>query len=424
MASTINDDRLTAVNDERKNTLEETQELYDTMAEESDQYYQAQIDASKEWEASQKANQQARTDFAIEQINQQKKQAETDYMREQSGAYADWQKESNRYGANAEELAASGMINTGYGESSQVRMYNTYQNRVATARQTFELAKQNYENAITEARLQNSSVLAEIAYNAYQQQLELSLQGFQYKNDLLLEGANKQLEINKMYDNKYLSVLEQINTERELELKQAQAEENPGGSFDFTDGDETTPDAPFDPNSVEYIFNGGKTVTNPYISPFSNADRQAMVAEALAQVSKTEQPKQIDTHQKKLENAEKRMHSGESKVSASQQKKLAKTEKNPQTKAGTNATVATEYYEGPLNPDARHFGVMANGYQPKGINGHGMLTKTGEKETIFTEKKYGGYAGRTVKLVQNVWRAEDGTTWIWDGEKNKYISRD
>ena len=106
-------------------------------------------------------------------------------------------------------------------------MYNTYQNRVAVARQSFELAKQNYDNAITDARLQNNSVLAEIAYNAYQQQLELSLQGFQYKNQLLTESANKKLEINRNYDSKYQDVLNQINEENRLaeEVRQFNAEQ-------------------------------------------------------------------------------------------------------------------------------------------------------------------------------------------------------
>ena len=216
MASTTNDYRLTAVENERKEALTENDKLYGDMANESEKYYQAQIDASKEWEAEQKKNQQAQTDFAIEKIEQQKDQTTKDYTKEQSGAYVDWQKESNRYGVNAEEMASSGMLNTGYGESSQVRMYNTYQNRIATARETYNLAILNYDNAIKDAQLQNNSLLAEIAYKALQQQLELSLQGFQYKNQLLTEGANKKLEINKAYDAKYQAVLDQINEENRL----------------------------------------------------------------------------------------------------------------------------------------------------------------------------------------------------------------
>lgn len=146
---------------------------------ETDKLYQDQIDASKAWEETQSQLQQDQTDFAIEQIEQQKQQAKEDYTKEQSNAYADWQKQSNEYGANAEAQAAMGMSNTGYRESSQVGMYNAYQNRLATARQSYEKAVQSYNNAITEARLQNNSVLAQIAYTSLQQQLEFSLQALQ-----------------------------------------------------------------------------------------------------------------------------------------------------------------------------------------------------------------------------------------------------
>ena len=216
MASTTNDYRLTAVENERSNAIAENEKLYGDMVNESDKYYQAQIDASKEWAEEQTKNQQEQTDFAIEKIEQQKDQTTKDYTKEQSGAYVDWQKESNRYGVNAEEMAASGMLNTGYGESSQVRFYNTYQNRVATARESYNNAILNYNNAIKDAQLQNNSILAEIAYKALQQQLELSLQGFQYKNQLLETQANKKLEINKVYDSKYQAVLAQINEENRL----------------------------------------------------------------------------------------------------------------------------------------------------------------------------------------------------------------
>lgn len=196
--------------------LNEIDVQYGNMISQSDQYFQKQIDAAQQYAETQKKNQQAQTDFAIEQINQQKAQAKQDYTKEQSGAYVDWQKQSNQYGVNAEQMAAQGMQNTGFSESSQVSMYNTYQNRVATAREAYVRAVQNYDNAITEARLQNNSALAEIAYQALQTQLELSLEGFQYKNDLIIQQSNKKMEAKEMYHNFYQDVLDQINQENAL----------------------------------------------------------------------------------------------------------------------------------------------------------------------------------------------------------------
>lgn len=211
-----NDKRFTEVENDKSAAINESNEMYDDMISNSDSFYQSQINAAKEYAETQKKNQQAATDFAIEEINQQKAQAKSDYLKEQSGAYTDWQKQSGAYGANAEQMAASGLRNTGYSESSQVSMYNQYQNRVATAREAFQRAVLNYNNAITEARLQNNAALAEIAYQALQQQLELSLAGFQYKNTLLLDKADKKRTIDQMYYQRYQDVLKQINTENTL----------------------------------------------------------------------------------------------------------------------------------------------------------------------------------------------------------------
>lgn len=210
------DKRFTQVESDKNAAINEIDKTYGEMIGSSDKFYQDQIAASQQWAATQAANQQAQTDFAIEKIEQQKQQAEKDYKKEQSGAYVDWQKQSNAYGAEAEQMAAQGMSGTGYAESAQVSMYNTYQNRVATAREVFSRAILNYDNAITEARLQNNSILAEIAYQAQQTQLELALQGFQYKNSLLIEKANAKTATEQRYYDRYQDVLDQINRENTL----------------------------------------------------------------------------------------------------------------------------------------------------------------------------------------------------------------
>lgn len=216
MASTTNDERLVAVTTEEEKELNKSNTMYNSMIADSQKYYDEQIQASKDYAEKQSQLQQEQTDFAIEKVEQQKEQANKDYIKEQSGAYVDWQKESNRYGAKAEEMAASGFVSSGYGESSQVRFFNAYQNRVATARESYNRAVLNYDNMIKDAQLQNNSVLAEIAYNALQKQLELSLQALQYNNQLLEAQANKQLEIKNMYHQQYQDVLDQINTENAL----------------------------------------------------------------------------------------------------------------------------------------------------------------------------------------------------------------
>lgn len=220
------DERFGKVESDKQQALTENESLYAGMIDNVDGFYNEQIQASKDWADKQTQIQNEQTDFTIEQIEQQKDQAHKDYLKEQSGAYVDWQKQSNAYGSEAEKMASSGLTNTGFSESSQVSMYNTYQNRVATAREVFVQASLNYDNAMKDARLQNSAVLAEIAANAYKEQLELALQGFQYKNELVLQQADKKLEIENTYYNRYLDVLNQINTENAMAEEIRQFEES------------------------------------------------------------------------------------------------------------------------------------------------------------------------------------------------------
>lgn len=221
-----NDQRLKQVESDKQNALNNANNMYNSMINNSDKFYNDQIQASKDYAQKQQEIQQANTGFAIEKIEQQKQQAEKDYTKEQKGAYTDYQKQVNDYGVNAEQMAVQGLSNSGYSESSKVSMYNTYQNRVATARESFNRSILNYDNGIKDAQLQNNSALAEIAYNALKTQLELGLQGFQYKNSLLENQLNAQQTIEQTYQSKWDSILDQMNKDREFAESVRQFNEN------------------------------------------------------------------------------------------------------------------------------------------------------------------------------------------------------
>lgn len=216
------DERFKTVEQEQQTALNNVTNTYNNMINNSDKYYQDMARAAEDYGRQQAEIQQANTDFTIEKINQQKEQAQKDYTKEQKGAYADWQKESNQYGVNAEQLASSGLRNTGYSESSQVSMYNTYQNRVSQARDTYNRAIQDYDNGIREAQLTNNAALAEISYNALQTKLELGLNQFNAKNQLLQQQLAAQNDISDRYYGRWQDVLKQINTENELKEEQRQ----------------------------------------------------------------------------------------------------------------------------------------------------------------------------------------------------------
>ena len=225
MAVNYNDERFLQVQREQNQALTDLNNRYNQMIADSDKYYQDAAKAAEDYGKQQAEIQQANTDFTIERINQQKEQSEKDYVKEQKASYVDWQKQSNQYGVHQEQLAAAGLRGGGYSESSQVSMYNQYQNRVGQARETFNKATLEYDNSIKEAQLTNNAKLAEIAYDALQKKLEISLNGFQYKNQLLANQINAQQALNDTYYNRWQDVLKQINTENALAEEKRQFDE-------------------------------------------------------------------------------------------------------------------------------------------------------------------------------------------------------
>lgn len=225
---TINmqDSRLTTIENQRGQDITNTQNEYNQMIGNTDQFYQNQINAAQASADAQAKAQQASTEQQIKEINQQREKTERDYQKEQRGAYTDYQKQVNEYGVNAEVMAARGLSGTGYSESSQVSMYNAYQQRVATARQSLADSQQNYDNLIAQARLSNDTRQAEIAAELARQQAEYALQGFQYKNTLI-ESRQQQLnQLNSRYDARYNTMLGIMQNEIEGRRQNFQANVN------------------------------------------------------------------------------------------------------------------------------------------------------------------------------------------------------
>lgn len=191
--------------------------MYDGMIADNNAMKDQTLEMIETNKASQEAIANANTDFAIDKIEQQKDQTKSDYLKEQSGAYGDWQKQSNPYGVNAEAMASNGLTNTGYSESSQVAMYNQYQNRVAVARESYQRAVLDYDNAITEARLQNNSVLAEIAAQALEKRMEAIVTFTQQGNALLTQKADAAYKIKQTAHANYMDILAQIEAQRQFE---------------------------------------------------------------------------------------------------------------------------------------------------------------------------------------------------------------
>lgn len=416
------DERFKTVESEKQAALENVNNTYNNMISQSDKFYQDQIDAAKDYADEQQKIQQENTNFTIDKIEQQKQQAEKDYIKEQKGSYVDWQKQSNQYGVNAEQMAATGLTNTGYSESSQVSMYNQYQSRVATARESYNQAVMNYNNNIKEAQLANNSALAEIAYNALKTQLELSLQGFQYKNELLSTQLQQQQATEDRYYSRWQDVLEQMNQENQFAESIRQYEQN----YKLQQEQFAEEKRQFE---VSY---------NQQVKEFNESIRQ--FNEEIARLKKKDEQEykleieRLELQKQQLEQAKKEAER-EYQLKQQQLAEQIRSNKASESISWYNASssssgggsysysdtpsyaVNTAYYQGNLNPDANKYGTFANGYQPKGISGHGTLSKTSDTITFKTQT----LSGQSQTVTQNIWKAKDGTKWYWEGRQNRYI---
>lgn len=233
------------------------------------------LDGYNEFVEQQKQLANDQTDLTISQIEQQKEQAEKDTLEEQSAAYVDYQKQTAKHGVNAEQMAGAGMTGSGYSESSKVAMYTAYQNRVATARASLQEALVSYNNAIAEAKLTNSATLAEIAYNAYQQQVALALEAFQYNNSLLLSIAQLEEDQRQYNESMQLARDELAEDARQFD---ASLEASKSNSTAFTDSSGQNGDGGDEPDTSVWTIDG-YTTTNTNSDTYIKIDGESYTAE-------------------------------------------------------------------------------------------------------------------------------------------------
>ncbi len=97
------------------------------------------------------ANQRAiksQTDKQVARINDQKRTAAQNYEDANRAAYQAYIQASNPYGAAAEQQAKIGLDNSGYAETSKMRIANTYQNAINNN----VIARNEYMNELENAR--------------------------------------------------------------------------------------------------------------------------------------------------------------------------------------------------------------------------------------------------------------------------------
>jgi hypothetical protein len=222
------------------------------------------------------------------------------------------------------------------------------------ARESYSKAVLNYDNAIKEAMMQNNTVLAEIAYKALQDQLELSLTGFQYKNSLVMQKTEAESALNNQYYQRWQDVLSQINQENAMAEQIRQHNQELQLGIDKYNNDYKLDVAKYNEGIRQY--EEGKTASaGNEFTAFALGDD----TNTSGTVSITENGGELES---KLVNA------------------LNNT---------TNTSNTTNTKDLPLSTRSAiaHFGTFDNGYQPRGIDGHGKVEKSGDVVDIKVGNK-------------------------------------
>lgn len=115
------------------------------------------------------------------EVDKQKQEYEKEANKTAKGLYTNYMKQSNPYGATQETLASQGLANSGYAESSQVNLYNTYQKNVTEVINNTQKLKADADFQLNQAYLDADIQKAQNALAIYQQQAQLSLQEYDMK---------------------------------------------------------------------------------------------------------------------------------------------------------------------------------------------------------------------------------------------------
>lgn len=245
------DPRLQAVEAEAAAMDQQIKNTYGGVAADVKTNLQAQSNAVGAWTDEQKQLAKNQQTLTNQQIEQQKQETQDALAKEQTAAYTDYRQQTAKHGVQAEQMAEQGMTGSGYSESANVAAYTAYQNRVATVKASVVKAINDFDIAMKQAQLQNSSAMAQIAFDGLMSQLQLGLQSMQYSQEMAAQQLGLRMDAKNMYHGQYMDIMNQLQREKEFQYQQEQDEQTQanweaefqlaGGKIDPNTGEVTLP---------------------------------------------------------------------------------------------------------------------------------------------------------------------------------------
>ena len=123
------------------------------------------------------------TEMNVAELERNKQEIDKDVTKTNRALYTEYQKANNPYGANAEQLASQGLGNSGYAESTQTNLYNTYQKNVTETLNNARNLKSDFDFQINKARQTGDITLAQNALAIYNQKMQLLTQEYEMRNN-------------------------------------------------------------------------------------------------------------------------------------------------------------------------------------------------------------------------------------------------
>lgn len=123
------------------------------------------------------------TEMNIAELERNKLEVDKEADKTNKALYAEYRKASNPYGATAENLASQGLGNSGYAETTQTNLYNTYQRNITDTLNNARDLKADFDFQISKARQTGDITLAQNALEIYNQKMQLLTQEYELRNN-------------------------------------------------------------------------------------------------------------------------------------------------------------------------------------------------------------------------------------------------
>ena len=399
------EERYAKVEADKQNAINKSNQIYNDLLNSNSQLAQQQKDYINNWQTTQNELADKNANYQIELQNQNKQKAEDEFKNESiasKNAYYDF---INPYGANAEIQAKNGLNNTGYSETTKLGAWNTQQNRTAKARASMNDAITQYNNSIKEIELNRDTTKSQYALQALQQQLEAAMQEFNTSSQLKQNQLSNNQSLESEYNNRYDTVWNQINTEKQQAEAIRQYEQN----YALQQKQYQEDIRQFDEN-IAYLKAKDEKEYQLQIQQLEEQKRQAQIEQA-----NWEKEYQLSLQQLSLDQYKTYSQNSSSKYSTGVVSYGALVDSYGDGNGnmiyidsnGNKYKMKEGYnpYTGTKNPDVEN-GSWGS-YQPNNVNGN-KLSKSGKTVNYNNQS-------------QNVWKCTDGNYYLWDGTQNKYL---